>query len=166
MRAKRTSQNEQLSKSRHIDLITALEEIESREKIRLKVAIPYKVAEKLDRFLREKGLPKRHGLPVLIRDGLSDESEEELQKLKLEKEKEMGHLWGTYCTMRFQAYEDFMENKAITISLNFLLSENRSLKERLENVDLKNCVSKDEWDDWDEAKLNDLYRKYVFTNRL
>jgi len=163
---RKSSRKEQVSQRRHVDLITALEEIESREKARLKVTIPREVAEKLKRLLKEKGLLERQGIVLLISYGLSDESEEELEKLKLEKETQMHHLYGTYCVMKFRAYEYFMGNKAITMRLSFLLSKNQSLKQELVEEGLQSCISQDEWDNWDEAKVNEFFRKYVFMNRL
>ena len=160
------SHKEQVSQRRHVDLITALEAIESREKARLKVAIPHEVAEKLEQFLKEKGLFERQGIPLLIEYGLSDESEEELEKLKLEKESQMHHMFGTYCNMKFRAYEYFMENKAITIRLSSLLSKNQSLKQKLVEEGLQRYLSQDEWDSWGEAKIGGFFRKYVFMNRL
>lgn len=155
-----------VSQRRHADLIAVLEEIESREKARLKVAIPHEVAEKLEQFLKEKGLSKRQGVPLLIEYGLSGESEEELEKLRLEKESQLHHLYGTYCNMKFRAYEYFMENKAITMRLPFLLSKNRSLKQKLVEEGLQGYISQDEWDNWNEDKVNEFFRKYVFMNRL
>jgi len=160
------SNKEQVSQRRHADLIIALEAIESREKARLKVAIPHEVAEKLEQFLKGKGLFERQGIPLLIEYGLSDESEEELEKLKLEKESQMHHLYGTYCNMKFRAYGYFMENKVITIRLSSLLSKNQSLKQKLVEQGLQRYLSQDEWDNWNEAKVNKFFRKYVFMNRL
>ena len=162
----KSSHKEQVSQRRHVDLITALEAIESREKARLKVTIPHEVAEELEQFLKEKGLPERQGIPMLIRYGLSDESEEELAKLKSERQSQIGYLWGTYCTMKFRAYEYFMENKELTMKLQFLLSENRSLKMRLKKEGLQSYVLKHDWDDWDKVVVEDYYRKYVFMSRL
>jgi hypothetical protein len=166
MKIDRRESSHKVSKRRLADLITALEAIESREKARLKVVISHDVAEKLEQFLKEKGLPKRQGIPLLIEYGLSDESKEELEKLKLEKESQMHHMYGTYCNMKFRAYEYFMENKAITMRLPFALSKNRSLKLRLKEEDLQSCLSQDEWDNWNEVRVNEFFRKYVFMDRL
>jgi len=157
---------ERVSQRRHADLISVLEEIESREKSRLEVSIPHATAEKLEQFLREKGLFERQGIPLLIEYGLSDESEEELDKLRLEKESQIHHMYGTYCNMKFRAYEYFMENKAMVMRLSSSLSKNQSLKKKLAEEGLQSCLSQDEWDRWDEAKVNEFFRKYVFMNRL
>lgn len=157
---------EQVSQRRHGDLITALEAIESREKTHLKVAISHAAAQKLEQFLKEKGFSRRQGIPLIIEYGLSDESEEELEKLKLEKESHARHLYGTYCIMKFRAYQYFMENKAITMRLPSALSKNRSLKQRLREEGLQSFVSQDEWDEWNEAKVKEFFRKYVFMNKL
>ena len=163
---RKPSPKEQISRRRHVDLITALEEIESREKAHLKVSIPREAAEKLEQFLNEKGLFERQGIPLLMEYGLSDESEEELDKLRLEKESQMDHMYGTYCVMKFRAYEYFVENKAMVMRLSSSLSKNQSLKQKLAEEGLQSCLSKDEWDNWDEAKVNEFFRKYVFMNRL
>jgi len=160
------SSKKHVSQRRHADLIIALEAIESREKARLKVAIPYEADEKLEQFLKEKGLFKRQGIPLLIEYGLSDESEKELEKLKLEKESQMHHLYVTYCNMKFRTYEYSMENEATTIRLSSLLSKNHSLKLRLKEEGLQSFLSQDEWDSWNETKVNEFFRKYVFMNRL
>lgn len=162
----KSSHKEHVSQRRHADLITALEEIESREKARLKVTIPHEIAEKLKKFLKEKGLLERQGIPLLIEYGLSDESEEELDRLRLEKESQFHHVYGTYCNMKFDAYEYFMENKALTMRLSSSLSKNQSLKQKLAEEGLQSYLSQDEWDNWDEAKVNEFFRKYVFMNRL
>ena len=157
---------EHVSQRRNADLITALEEIESREKARLKVTIPREAAEKLEKFLEEKGLLERQGIVLLISYGLSDESKEELDGLRLEKESQMHHLYGTYCVMKFRVYEYSMENNALTMRLSSLLSKNRSLKQRMKEEGSQDCILQDEWDNWDEAKVDEFFRKYVFMNRL
>jgi hypothetical protein len=30
----------------------------------------------------------------------------------------------------------------------------------------QDCILQDEWDNWDKAKVNEFFRKYVFMNRL
>lgn len=58
------------------DLMAKLEEIESREKIRLKVALPANSFEQAAQFLKEKGFQWRDGIVLLISYGLSDETQE------------------------------------------------------------------------------------------
>jgi len=54
----------------------------------------------------------------------------------------------------------------ITIRLSSLLSKNQSLKQKLVEQGLQRYLSQDEWDNWNEAKVNKFFRKYVFMNRL
>jgi metal-responsive CopG/Arc/MetJ family transcriptional regulator len=154
------------SQSRRPDLITALEAITARENIHLEVAIPNEIAEKLDHFLKEKGLTEREGILILFEHGLSEEGERELAKLESEMRLQISDLSGKYATKKFLAHEYFIENKEITLRLRFLLSENRFLKERMKKEGLQTHVPKDEWDNWDEPVIRDYYRKYVFTSRL
>ena len=154
------------SQKRRADLISALEEIDSHEKSRLKVVIPFEVAKKVKVFLEEKGLSRKQGIQMLIEYGLSEENEEELENLESERKSQINYLYGNYCRMKFQAYEFFMENKALAMKLRFLLSENQSLKNRLKHERLQSYISQDEWNSWDEEVIENYYRKYVFANRL
>ena len=135
------------------------------EEPHLKIAVQFEAAEKLNNFLKEKGLPERWGIPLLIEYGLSDEGEGELEKLRGEMQSQMRHLWGKHAIMKFKAYELFTENARITLKLNILLSENRSLKKRLKDEDLQNLVPSNEWDDWDNTVTGKYYSKYIFMNR-
>jgi len=69
---------------RRSDLISVLEAIENREKVRIKVTIPYETAERVRLFLKGKGIIESQGIPLLIQYGLSSESEEKLERLKRE----------------------------------------------------------------------------------
>ena len=154
--------NEDRQKHRN-DLISALEAIESREKIRITVAVPYEVAEKVRLFLKEKGILESQGIPLLIQYGLSTESEEELERLKLEMHsKAAQNLWSEYAVMKFKAYEYFMENKTMVMKLSNMLYENMLLKRRLKMKGLQKLVPKDEWDSWDESVVDNYFHKYVF----
>ncbi|MEM3695895.1 MAG: hypothetical protein QXQ94_00110 [Candidatus Bathyarchaeia archaeon] len=149
------------------DLIGALEAIENREKVHIKVTIPYKAAEKLKQFLKEKGILGSQGILLLIQHGLSNESEEELESLKNEmKSKAAQNLWGEYAVMKFRTYEYFMENKVMTMKLSSMLYENKSLKRTLKTKGLQKFISEDEWDNWNKLKIDGFYRKYVFTSHL
>jgi hypothetical protein len=155
----------ELQKRRN-DPISALEVIESFEKVRIRVKVPYETAKKVTLFLGEKGIPKSQGIPMLIQYGLSDESKEELERLKDEMESENGrNLWGEYAVMKFRVYEYFMENKVMVINLPRMLDENRMLKRRLEMEGLTELIPKDEWDNWDKSVIDAYYRKYVFGER-
>jgi len=159
-------QKKQTSQSQRRSITPFLEDLEARDKVCLNVTIPVTEAENINKLLKEKGLSQKNGIPLLIQYGLSDETEEELEKLRLEKNSKAGYsLTSRSAAMHFQTYQYFMENKRLTIKLNIMLSENRSMKKRLENEDLQNRVPKDEWDNWDKARVDEFYRKYVFMNQ-
>jgi len=148
---------------RRSDLISALEAIESREKVRIKVTIPYETAERVRLFLKEKRILESQGIPLLIQYGLSSESEEKLERLKYEmNSKAAQNLWGEYAVMKFKAYEYLTENKAMVMRLSNMLCENRLLKRRLQLKGLQKLIPKDEWDSWDESVMDSYYHKYVF----
>jgi hypothetical protein len=148
---------------RRNDLISALEAIENREKVHIKIVIPYETAKELSRFLKEKGILESQGVPLLIQYGVSSESEEELERLKREmNSKAAQNLWGEYAVIKFKAYEYLMENKAMVMRLSNMLYENRLLKRRLQLKGLQKLIPKDEWDSWDESVIDSYYHKYVF----
>jgi regulator of replication initiation timing len=134
------------------------------EEPHLKIAIQPEAAEKLKYFLKEKGLPERWGVPLLIEYGLSDETEKELGGLKSEMQSQMRDLWRKYGIMKFNAYRFFTENTRISMKLNMLLSENQALKKRLKDERLVDPVPSNEWDDWDNTVTKKYYRKYVCKN--
>jgi hypothetical protein len=154
---------EQPLQSRHKDIVRALEEIENREKTCLKVDIPHEAAEKMNQFLREKGLLNAHGIQILIEYGLSEESEEELGRLKSEMQAQTPHLWRDYAAMLRRIRECLIENYVMTLKLRSLLTQNRLLKKRLEEEGLQSYIAGDEWD---ETKLSNFYTKYVLVNRF
>jgi hypothetical protein len=165
--SKNFSHKEGSPKPHQNDLIAALEAVESREKVHIKIAIPYETAKELSRFLKEKGILESQGIPLLIWYGLSNESEEEIERLKNEmKSEEARHLWGEYAIMKFQAYELFMENKAMVMRLPNMLYENKLLKRRLKGKGLQKFIPKSEWDNWNQLRIDSFYRKYVFASRL
>jgi hypothetical protein len=43
-----------------------------------------------------------------------------------------------------------------------MLNENRSLKKSLEKENYESVVSRNEWDNWNEEKINDYYTRYLF----
>jgi len=165
IRGKEDSYPEEIPQKRSADLISALEEIDSHEKSRLKVAIPSEVAKKMEIFLKEKGFLRKQGIQMLIEYGSSEENDNELRNLESERKSQFNYLYDNYCRMKFRAYEFLIENKVLARALTFLLSENQSLKNRLKNEGLQSCVSQDEWDNWDNAVIDDYYRKYVFGDR-
>ena len=146
------------------DLITAVEK--NREERHLKITIQTDLAEKLRKFLKEKALSERWGVPLLIEYGLSDETEKDLDELKSDMQSQMRELWRKYALMKFKAYGLFTENTRITMKLNMLLSENWSLKKRLKDERLLEPVPSNEWDGWSKTVTENYYRKYVCKNRL
>jgi hypothetical protein len=142
-----------------------LEEIQSREKTRFHITLPVETQEHVTQFLKNQGFQTREGIELLISYGLSDETDEELKKLEHERETELNRLSQTHATMRFKTYLLSEENCALTMNLNAMLRENRRLKQTLTDGGLSDCFSKDEWDDWDEAQVQDYYQKYVFKRR-
>jgi len=54
---RQNSGKKQTAPKKHTDIISALEEIESKTKAHLKIDLPNDVAEQVKRFLNEKGSP-------------------------------------------------------------------------------------------------------------
>ena len=136
----------------HTDLITEMKKVERETKSHMLIDLPVEEAEKVRRFLDEKRLPWEGGIGLLLAYGLSDETEEELEILRREKELNMFKLGQKYATIRFHSSEYYQENKALTMRLRLMLSENKSLKKTLEKENLGREVHTNVWDDWGEEK--------------
>ncbi len=165
MKVKEASKPKQTTPQNHPDLVTALKEIESREKTHFKIQLPESSERKVKAFLKDMGFRWQDGLELLISYGLSDENEAELENLKTERETALDQLSRAYAPMRFKTYLYSEENCALTMNLRPMLNENRSLKRALKKLGLEDCFSNDEWDEWDEPTVERFYRKYVFKNR-
>jgi len=67
-----------------------------------------------------------------------------------------------YASLSFKASEYYERNFEITKGLNYHLRLNKELKRELKEKGLGDYVSEDEWDNWDENFIKELYRRYVF----
>jgi hypothetical protein len=97
-------------------------------------------------------------MSLLLELGLSGESREELERNKNEMWKESSR----YAAMSFQTSEYYAKNSAITMGLRLHLQENRALKKKLKEKGLGEYIREDDWDNWDDNIINELYRRYVF----
>jgi hypothetical protein len=156
------------------DKITPLQEeqptepvriLEAREKggwVHLRVSMSKEFYNELYGFLKQTGLTcwgnDKKAIPLFLQFGLSEDSREELERIKGEFLK----VSSRYAAMSFQTSEYYAKSSAIAMGLRQHLRENKSLKRKLRERDLGEYVSEDEWDNWDDDFINELYRRYVF----
>ena len=151
-----------ITQSQNEEPVKILEARESEDKACLRVAMEYEFYNDLLEFLKPKRDVsfghEKEAISLLLEYGLSEESREELERIKNEIERVGSH----YAAMCFQTYEYYAKNNAITMGLRLHLQENKSLKRELKERGLGGYASADEWDKWDDNFIDGLYRRYVF----
>lgn len=142
--------------------ITILKAEEKEGKAYLQIKFDRAFYEEIAAFLIQKGYAlnagDKTGIYLLIEFGLSDDSPEELEKIKQEMLKSSSR----NAAMSFRTAQYYSNNQTIAIGLTVHLSENRRLKQELKEKGLGQYVAENEWDRWDDEYVDGLYKKYVF----
>ena len=145
-----------------VEPLKILEARESGDRVYLRVAISGEFYNELYEFLERTGLTcwgnDKKAVPLFLQFGLSEESREELERIKGEFLK----VSSRHAAMSFQTSEYYAKSSTIAMGLRQVLQENKSLKRSLRERGLEKHVSEDEWDNWDDNFINELYRRYVF----
>lgn len=113
---------------------------------------------KLKSFAAEKGYVKHEELlSLLFSYGLSPSEGVDIQK----RHAESAALGARYSAMKFEAYRLFTDNRAMTIALSSMLSENKALRAQAHERGV--LQGPDEvWDHWNTEEIDSLYMRYVF----
>jgi len=161
----RISNNDKITASQEeqfVGPVKILEVKERQDRVYLRVSMSSEFYNELYGFLKETGLTcwgnDKKAIPLFLQFGLSGESREELEKIKGEFLK----VSSRYAAMSFQTSEYYAKSSTIAMGLRQHLQENKSLKRSLRERGLGEYVSEDEWDNWNENFINELYRRYVF----
>jgi hypothetical protein len=93
--------------------------------------------------------------------GLTEESDEELQRLETERLQQTSEVHANYSVTKFKAYENLIENKALTLKLQFLVSQNERLKRLMLEKGLIDTVETE----WTKGKIDEFQRKYLFNRK-
>ena len=129
--------------------------------INLNLRVPRSFQESLKRFMKEHGLDPKFDLRKILEYGLVQESDEELEKLEIERLDLSSEVNSKYAIMKFKAYEHFKENQTLAQGLPSLVSENESLRRLLHNRGLDESVESE----WSNKKIVEFQMKYLFRNR-
>ena len=156
------SKTAQSQKEQPMEPVKILEVTESQGNVCLRVVTSFEFYNEVYEFLKQTGLTcwgnDKKAIPLFLQFGLSEESREELERIKGEFLK----VSSRYAAMSFQTSEYYAKSSTIAMGLRQHLSENKSLKRSLRERGLGEYVSEDEWDNWDDNFINELYRRYVF----
>jgi len=129
--------------------------------INLKLSVPRTFQESLKKFMKEHGLDPKFDVRKILEYGLVEESDEELERLEIERLNPSSKVHSMYAITKYKAYENLTYNKALTRGLPFLVLENESLQRVLHEEGLANSPETK----WTREKIDDFQRKYVFGNR-
>lgn len=141
-----------------VDTIGILAVSNHGESVKLTVRFEGRTWKELSKFAKEKGYVKREELLALLFSyGVSEREGVDIEK----RHSEMFALGGSYSAMKFQSYELFTDNRALTLALSSTLPENKKLRRLAEERGLIR-PKKEEWDDWNQEAIDGYYKRYVF----
>lgn len=129
--------------------------------IHLKLSVPKGFADTLRNFVKDHGLHPKFDVRKILEYGLVRESDEELERLERERCQPSSEVHTNYAITRFKAYENLMDNKALTLKLQFLVSENERLRKLLHEKGLIDSIETI----WTRDKINEFQRKYLFRQK-
>lgn len=136
------------------DIIPELLEIP----IHLKLSVPRSFYETLKKFIKDHGLDPKFDVRKILEYGLTEESDEELERLEKERGQPSSKFHTSYAITKFKAYENLMDNKALTLKLQFVVSENERLRRLLLEKGLVDSIETE----WTKEKINEFQEKYLF----
>jgi hypothetical protein len=114
--------------------------------------------KELSNFARQMGYSvMKELLPILFSYGVTDREGVDIE----ERRSEMFALGSKYAALKFEAYQLFADNRVLSMALSTMLPENRRLRKLAEERGLL-PANTEEWDSWDQEKIDDFYEKYVF----
>jgi len=126
--------------------------------VHLRLSVPRGFYNELRNFIKDHGLHPKFDVRKILEYGLTEESDEELQRLETERLQPTSEVHANYSVTKFEAYENLMENKALTLKLPFLVPENERLRKLMFEKGLIDTVETE----WTEGKIDELQRKYLF----
>lgn len=148
------TENKKQSKSRNLDnIIPELLGIP----IHLKLSVPRDFADTLKKFVKDQGLHPKFDVRKILEYGLVQESDETLERLEKERCQPSSEVRAKYAITKFKAYENLMDNKALTLKLQFLVSENERLRRLLHERGLTDSIGTG----WTREKIDEFQRKYL-----
>ncbi len=126
--------------------------------IHLKLFVSRGFADTLRKFVKDHGLDPKFDVRKILEYGLTEESDEELQRLERERCQPSSEVHTNYSITKFKAYENLIDNKALTLKLQFLVLENERLRKLLHEKGLIDSIETE----WTKEKINEFQRKYLF----
>jgi len=126
--------------------------------IHLKLSVPRSFYETLKKFIKDHGLDPKFDVRKILEYGLAEESDEELERLEKERCQPSSKVHTSYAITKFKAYENLMDNKALTLKLQFVVSENERLRILLLEKGLIDSIETE----WTKEKINEFQEKYLF----
>lgn len=126
--------------------------------IHLKLSVPRSFYETLKKFIKDHGLDPKFDVRKILEYGLAEESDEELERLEKERCQPSSKVHTSYAITKFKAYENLMDIKALTLKLQFVVSENERLRRLLLEKGLIDSIETE----WTKEKINEFQEKYLF----
>ena len=141
-----------------VDTHSIIEVGNSEESIKITARFEGKTWEEISGFARRMGYTAmKELLPILFSYGVTNEEGVDIEK----RRSEMFALGGRYAAMKFESYQLFSDNRALSMALSTMLPENKKLRKLVAEKGLA-PAKHEQWDDWTQDKIDSFYQKYVF----
>jgi hypothetical protein len=129
--------------------------------IHLKLSVATGFANMLKKFIKDHGLHPKYDVRKILEFGLAEESDEELERLEVERLEQSSGLHQNHALVKFRAYEDLMDNKSLTLKLQFLVSENGGLRRQLAEKGLITSAPAT----WTKERIAEFQGKYILREK-
>ncbi|MDG6920927.1 MAG: hypothetical protein JRN59_05300 [Nitrososphaerota archaeon] len=141
-----------------VDTHSIIEVGNSEESVKITARFEGKTWKEISSFARQMGYTAmKELLPILFSYGVTDEEGVDIEK----RRSEMFALGGRYAAMKFESYQLFSDNRALSMALSTMLPENKKLRKLLAEKGLT-PAKHEQWDDWAQDEIDSFYKKYVF----
>ncbi len=127
----------------------------------VELRLPKRLHESINTYLNSAALEDSEGMVKIVEFGLGLPQDEELASLEEENRrlsKRLSDADRKLGDKKLDAYENFLENKALALELSSLLSENRLLRQRLADHNLLD-------ERWTEEKHDKAQRAQQFLSK-
>ena len=142
-----------------VDVHSILEARVMGESVKITARFEGRTWQQITDFARRMGYTDMKELiPILFSYGVSEKEGADVERRRLE----LYSLGSKYAAMKFEAYQLFNDNRALSMALSTMLPENRRLRKLAAERSL-GPYRQESWDDWSQEDIDRFHKKYVYS---
>ncbi|MDG6920475.1 MAG: hypothetical protein JRN59_03005 [Nitrososphaerota archaeon] len=142
-----------------VDSHSILETRITEESVKITARFEGKTWQQIADFARRMGYTDMKELvSMLFSYGVSEVEGADVER----RRPELYSLGGRYAAMKFEAYQQFTDNLALSMALSTMLPENRGLRKLAAERGLI-PHRKEPWDNWTQEDIDGFLQKYIYS---